>query len=267
MDHVVLEGVCAHMQQLEERRSRAEKGREEREEAAVSLSIGIEVQGGIMHKLIQRGTSLPCHRSEDFSSGSLGAPDVLVKVFEGERSLCRHNELLGQLLLRGVAPCDPAVKNLRVSLHVEESGDLEAIVTDLVSGNRSDFRARSDRRRTRKDIIDRVVKEAEHTREADEYKKRQIEARLQLEVFVHQLQEELQEALAEGRMGGSKGESGLAHVMLETLEWSRLNQNAHPREYVERKEHLLQASSRMLFKSRAGVTGPLGLSEEPEIID
>ncbi|EKX35722.1 heat shock protein 70-like protein [Guillardia theta CCMP2712] len=69
MDHVVLEGVCAHMQQLEERRSRAEKGREEREEAAVSLSIGIEVQGGIMHKLIQRGTSLPCHRSEDFSSG------------------------------------------------------------------------------------------------------------------------------------------------------------------------------------------------------
>ena len=98
------------------------------------LSLGIEIEGGVMMTVIQRGTAIPCNRQISFSIATDAQSGVLIQVFEGERHLTRDNMLLDRFLLDGIGPSLPGDNNIRVDFTIDLHNDLIVTVSDHFSG-------------------------------------------------------------------------------------------------------------------------------------
>ncbi|KAK9767765.1 hypothetical protein K7432_002148 [Basidiobolus ranarum] len=139
------------------------------------LSLGIETLGGVFTRLINRNTTIPTKKSQVFSTAADGQTQVQVKVFQGERELCRDNKLLGDFNLTGIAPAPRGVPQIEVSFDIDADGIVNVGAKDKATGRDQSMSIVASSGLS-KDEIENMVKNAEQFAESDAKRKAAIEA-------------------------------------------------------------------------------------------
>lgn len=174
------------------------------------LSLGIETMGGVFTKLVERNTTIPCHKSEIFSTAEDNQPGVDVYVFQGERPLARDNKMLGNFRLDGIAPARRGLPRVEVSFDIDANGILSVTAKDQNTGKEQKITITASTNLS-KDDVERMVKEAESNSAEDKKVREGIEARNEADSLCYRIErqvEELGEAVSPGNK--SKAETLIA---------------------------------------------------------
>ncbi|MEM0951811.1 MAG: molecular chaperone DnaK [Cyanobacteria bacterium P01_H01_bin.74] len=148
------------------------------------LSLGIETMGGVMTKLVERNTTIPVRRSETFSTADDNQPSVDVHVLQGERPMARDNKTLGNFQLSDIMPAPRGVPKIEVTFDIDANGILNVSAKDQATGKEQRITITNTSNLTEADI-EKMVKEAEANRAADEALKEQIDQKNQADSLCH----------------------------------------------------------------------------------
>ncbi len=174
------------------------------------LSLGIETKGGVMHRLIERNTTIPTKRSEVFTTADDNQPSVEVHVLQGEREMAMYNKTLGKFQLVDLPPAPRGVPQIEVTFDIDANGIVHVSAKDRATGKEQSMTI-TGQSSLAKDDIDRMVKDAEAHAEDDRRRKEEAEVRNNADTLVYQTEKLLSEQ-GEKFQGDEKGkvESALA---------------------------------------------------------
>lgn len=130
------------------------------------LSLGVETQGGIFDKIIERNTTIPTRKSRIYTTAVDNQPEVEIHILQGERPLAKDNKSLGRFHLAGIPPAPARVPQIEVTFDIDANGILNVSAQDKATGNQQSIRITGSGNLNR-DEIDRMIKEAELNAEAD----------------------------------------------------------------------------------------------------
>jgi molecular chaperone DnaK len=156
------------------------------------LSLGIETEGGIFTKLVERNTTVPTERKQIFSTAADSQTAVTVSVFQGERPMARDNRLLGQFNLEGIPPAPRGTPQIEVKFDIDANGILSVSAKDLGSNKEQTVRIEQSSGLTETEI-ERMRKDAESHAEDDKRKYRLAEARNKSEALCFQTEKLIKE--------------------------------------------------------------------------
>lgn len=156
------------------------------------LSLGIETMGGVMTKLIERNTTIPTKKSEVFSTAADNQNAVTVHVLQGERPMARDNKTLGKFNLEGIPPAPRGVPQIEVTFDIDANGIVNVSAVDKATGKEQKITITSSGGLSDAEI-DRMVKEAEENRAADEERKRGVDVKNEADSLAHQTEKTVEE--------------------------------------------------------------------------
>ena len=158
------------------------------------LSLGLETMGGIMTRLIERNTTIPCSKTQTFTTAEANQSAVDIKVLQGEREFAKDNKNLGTFKLDGIPPAPRGVPQVEVTFDIDANGIVSVRAQDKGTGKAQDITISGSGTMT-SDEVDRLVKEAKENEEADKAKKSEVENRNQLESMIFQSEKLVKENL------------------------------------------------------------------------
>ena len=156
------------------------------------LSLGIETLGGVMTKLIEKNTTIPCKKSQVFSTAADNQPAVSVHVLQGEREMANDNKTIGRFELADIPPAPRGVPQIEVTFDIDANGILNVGAKDLGTGKEQSIRITASSGLS-EDEIDKMVKDAEMHSSEDKSKRELIEARNQADSLVYTTEKAVKE--------------------------------------------------------------------------
>ena len=156
------------------------------------LSLGIETKGGVMHRLIERNTTIPTKRSEVFTTADDNQPSVEVHVLQGEREMAMYNKTLGKFQLVDIPPAPRGVPQIEVVFDIDANGIVHVSAEDRATGKKQSMTI-TGQSSLDKDAIDQMIKDAESHAEDDRRRKEEVEVRNTADTLVYQTEKVLSE--------------------------------------------------------------------------
>ncbi len=204
------------------------------------LSLGIETLGGVMTKVIDRGTTVPAKKSQVFSTAEDNQPAVSIMVLQGERELARDNKSLGKFDLQGIAPAPRGVPQIEVTFDIDANGILTVSAQDKNTGKSQEIKISGSSGLSDSEI-EKMVKDAELHKEEDAKKKEVIEARNHADSLVHQTQK----SLDEHKTNLNENDANEIQNAINALKDCIKNDNATKAELEDKTKLLAQAAQKL----------------------
>jgi len=156
------------------------------------LSLGIETLGGVLTRLIEKNTTIPCRKSQVFSTAADNQPAVSIHVLQGEREMARDNKTLGNFELTGIPAAPRGVPQVEVTFDIDANGIVHVSAKDLGTGKEQSIRITASSGLS-KEEIDKMVRDAEAHADEDKKKREAIEARNHADSMVYSTEKSLRE--------------------------------------------------------------------------
>ncbi|WP_407381899.1 molecular chaperone DnaK [Helicobacter sp.] len=204
------------------------------------LSLGIETLGGVMTRVIDRGTTIPAKKTQTFSTAEDNQPAVTIRVLQGERELARDNKLLGNFDLQGIPPAPRGVPQIEVTFDIDANGILTVSAKDKVSGKSQEIKITGSSGLSDAEI-EKMVKDAELHKEEDAKRKGAIESRNMADSLVYQTEKTLGEM--KDKLEASEVEK--INTALEELKAVLKDENATKEQIDEKVKALTEVSHKL----------------------
>ncbi|MDG2391086.1 MAG: molecular chaperone DnaK [Planctomycetaceae bacterium] len=187
------------------------------------LSLGIETEGGILTKLIERNTTIPATKKETFSTAADNQTAVTVRVFQGERQMANDNRLLGQFNLDGIPPAPRGMPQIEVAFDLDVNGILNVSAKDVKSGKEQTIKIEESSGLS-EDEIEQIRKDADAHAEEDKKKRELAEAKNMGNTLAHEAEKALKEHAEKVDEGSKSAIEGAVKKVQEAVEGDNVDQ-------------------------------------------
>ena len=223
------------------------------------LSLGIETEGGIFTKLVERNTTVPTERKQTFSTAADNQTAVTVSVYQGERPMARDNRLLGQFNLEGIPPAPRGMPQIEVKFDIDANGILNVAAKELGTGKEQTVRIEQSSGLSESEI-ERMRKDADEHAEEDKRKRQVAEMRNQAESMSFQMEKlikEHQDKLTEN------DRKPLEAAINKAREAAKGENTDAMKSAIDELEQASQAFSKVLYEANARSGAAAGASAAP----
>ena len=210
------------------------------------LSLGIETLGGVMTKVIDRGTTIPTKKTQTFSTAEDNQPAVSISVLQGEREMAKDNKSLGRFDLQGIPPAPRGVPQIEVTFDIDANGILTVSAQDKASGKSQEIKISGSSGLSDSEI-EKMVKDAEMHKEEDAKRKAAIESRNMADSMVYQTEKTLSDM--KDKIDASEAEK--IQKAIDDLKETLKNENASKEEIDEKLKALTEASHKLAEQAYA----------------
>ena len=216
------------------------------------LSMGIETLGGVMTKLIDANTTIPCKKSQVFSTAEDNQPEVTIHVLQGERQFARDNKSIGRFNLAGIAPARRGVPQIEVTFDIDANGILKVSAKDKATGKEQTIRIEASSGLSQEEI-DRMKAEAEANAEADKKERERVDKINQADSMIFQTEKQLEEL---GDKLPAEHKPAIEAALGKLKEAHKAQDIAAIDAAIEELNKAFQAASAQMYQQTGGHPGP-----------
>ncbi|RDU74341.1 molecular chaperone DnaK [Helicobacter anseris] len=226
------------------------------------LSLGIETLGGVMTKVIDRGTTIPAKKTQTFSTAEDNQPAVSISVLQGEREMAKDNKSLGRFDLQGIPPAPRGVPQIEVTFDIDANGILTVSAKDKTSGKSQEIKISGSSGLSDSEI-EKMVKDAELHKEEDAKRKATIESRNLADNLVYQTQKMLDESKDKISNDEAQKIQGAIDALKDTLK----DDNASKEQIEEKMKQLSEAAQNLAQSAQQNANTQQNTKKDDDVID